>query len=88
MADVHNNDAEVNNDHNNERDSSKSEKRMNEKDVLRRVKLYFLNDEGKWDDKGTGHVSCEFVKVSVLFGDVAKLTASSSSNRSKKICVY
>lgn len=24
----------------------------------RRVKLYHLNDEGKWDDKGTGHVAC------------------------------
>ena len=22
----------------------------------RRVKLYFLNDDGQWDDRGTGHV--------------------------------
>lgn len=21
-----------------------------------RVKLYYLNEEGQWDDKGTGHV--------------------------------
>lgn len=30
----------------------------NDRDVMRRVKLYHLNDEGKWDDKGTGHVWC------------------------------
>lgn len=29
-----------------------------------RVKVYRLNDEGKWDDKGTGHVSVEYLEVS------------------------
>lgn len=31
------------------------------KSILRRVKLYHLNSEGKWEDKGTGHVICEKV---------------------------
>jgi hypothetical protein len=30
---------------------------------LQRVKVYRLNDEGKWDDKGTGHVSVEYLEV-------------------------
>ena len=28
-----------------------------------RVKVYRLNDGGKWDDKGTGHVSVEYLEV-------------------------
>ena len=31
--------------------------------ALQRVKVYRLNDEGKWDDKGTGHVSVEYLEV-------------------------
>lgn len=31
--------------------------------TLQRVKVYRLNDEGLWDDKGTGHVSVELVEV-------------------------
>lgn len=31
-------------------------------DVGWRVKLYQLNDEGQWDDRGTGHISCRFVE--------------------------
>jgi protein phosphatase-4 regulatory subunit 3 len=34
-----------------------------ERNVMRRVKLYYLNDDGKWDDKGTGHVACTKLKV-------------------------
>ena len=30
---------------------------------LQRVKVYRLNDDGKWDDKGTGHVSVEYLEV-------------------------
>jgi hypothetical protein len=30
---------------------------------VQRVKVYRLNDEGKWDDKGTGHVSVEYLEV-------------------------
>jgi len=33
---------------------------------LRRVKVYELNEEGQWIDKGTGQVSCIFVEVSDL----------------------
>ena len=29
---------------------------MNEQDTRRRVKLYMLNKDRFWDDKGTGHV--------------------------------
>jgi hypothetical protein len=29
---------------------------------LQRVKVYRLNDDGKWVDKGTGHVSVEYLE--------------------------
>jgi protein phosphatase 4 regulatory subunit 3 len=30
---------------------------------MHRVKLYKLNQQGHWDDKGTGHVGIEFLPV-------------------------
>ena len=30
-------------------------------DTRRRVKLYALNSERQWDDRGTGHVSSHYV---------------------------
>lgn len=30
---------------------------------MQRVKLYKLNDEGTWDDRGTGHVSIDDLQV-------------------------
>lgn len=30
-------------------------------DTRRRVKLYALNSDRQWDDRGTGHVSSSFV---------------------------
>ena len=30
-------------------------------DTRRRVKLYMLNEDRQWDDRGTGHVSSAFV---------------------------
>eukprot|EP00227_Mantoniella_beaufortii_P012244 CAMPEP_0197595494 /NCGR_PEP_ID=MMETSP1326-20131121/22981_1 /TAXON_ID=1155430 /ORGANISM="Genus nov. species nov., Strain RCC2288" /LENGTH=237 /DNA_ID=CAMNT_0043161861 /DNA_START=256 /DNA_END=965 /DNA_ORIENTATION=- len=35
---------------------------------LQRVKVYRLNDSGHWDDKGTGHVSCEFMEQAESVG--------------------
>lgn len=32
---------------------------------MQRVKVYRLNSDGLWDDKGTGHVSVELLEVSV-----------------------
>ena len=31
--------------------------------AMQRVKVYRLNTEGQWDDKGTGHVSVEVMEV-------------------------
>ena len=31
---------------------------------MQRVKVYRLNTEGMWDDKGTGSVSVEYMEVS------------------------
>lgn len=31
------------------------------RDTRRRVKLYALNAERQWDDRGTGHVSCTYL---------------------------
>jgi len=36
---------------------------------LQRVKVYRLNENGHWDDKGTGHVSCEYMEVRVRTSD-------------------
>lgn len=30
---------------------------------MHRVKLYKLNSQGLWDDKGTGHVALEYLPV-------------------------
>lgn len=30
---------------------------------LHRVKVYKLNEEGQWEDKGTGHISVEHMEV-------------------------
>jgi hypothetical protein len=30
---------------------------------MHRVKLYKLNSQGLWDDKGTGHVASEYLPV-------------------------
>ena len=35
---------------------------INMTDTRRRVKLYALNAERQWDDKGTGHVSSTYVE--------------------------
>lgn len=32
--------------------------------MLQRVKVYRLNDDGKWDDQGTGHVTVDYIEVS------------------------
>ena len=29
-------------------------------DTRRRVKVYHLNDDRQWDDRGTGHVAAQF----------------------------
>ena len=34
-----------------------------EKHRMQRVKVYRLNSDGLWDDKGTGHVSVEYLEV-------------------------
>ncbi|GJP54336.1 hypothetical protein CLOM_g13437 [Closterium sp. NIES-68] len=39
-----------------------------EYNYLQRVKVYRLNDDGKWDDKGTGHVSVEYLERSDAIG--------------------
>lgn len=30
---------------------------------FQRVKVYRLNDDGKWDDQGTGHVTVDYLEV-------------------------
>ena len=32
------------------------------------VKLYLLNDDGQWDDRGTGHISCQYSQELQGFG--------------------
>ena len=35
--------------------------------TLQRVKVYRLNSDGLWDDKGTGHVSVEHMEVCFFY---------------------
>lgn len=42
-------------------------KPMTENTTRKRVKVYKLNDEGEWDDAGTGHVSVVHLQVGVFF---------------------
>lgn len=30
---------------------------------MQRVKVYRLNDDGKWDDQGTGHATVDYLEV-------------------------
>lgn len=34
---------------------------------FQRVKVYRLNDDGKWDDQGTGHVTIDYLEVCKYF---------------------
>ena len=36
--------------------------RMADSSTRRRVKLYMLNEDRQWDDRGTGHVSSAYVE--------------------------
>lgn len=36
---------------------------MQDSSAAQRVKVYRLNAEGLWDDKGTGHISVEYLEV-------------------------
>lgn len=31
--------------------------------VVQRVKVYRLNEDGQWDDRGTGHVTMDYMEV-------------------------
>ncbi|XP_020967968.1 serine/threonine-protein phosphatase 4 regulatory subunit 3 [Arachis ipaensis] len=35
---------------------------------MQRVKVYRLNDDGKWDDQGTGHVVVDYIEVCTSLG--------------------
>lgn len=35
--------------------------------LFQRVKVYRMNDDGKWDDQGTGHVTVDYVEVRFIF---------------------
>ncbi|KAF8401345.1 hypothetical protein HHK36_012279 [Tetracentron sinense] len=32
--------------------------------IFQRVKVYHLNEDGKWDDRGTGHVTVDYLERS------------------------
>ncbi|KAL0699376.1 hypothetical protein Bca4012_055498 [Brassica carinata] len=40
------------------------EKSQSNSNSMQRVKVYHLNEDGKWDDRGTGHVSIDYVERS------------------------
>ncbi|VFQ65123.1 unnamed protein product [Cuscuta campestris] len=44
------------------------EKSPNEGNSLQRVKVYRLNDDAKWDDQGTGHVTVDYLERSEEVG--------------------
>uniref|UniRef100_A0A1J3GYB5 Serine/threonine-protein phosphatase 4 regulatory subunit 3 n=1 Tax=Noccaea caerulescens TaxID=107243 RepID=A0A1J3GYB5_NOCCA len=40
------------------------EKSQSNTNSMQRVKVYYLNEDGKWDDRGTGHVSIDYLERS------------------------
>ncbi|KAG7605474.1 hypothetical protein ISN45_At05g044770 [Arabidopsis thaliana x Arabidopsis arenosa] len=34
---------------------------------MQRVKVYRLNEDGQWDDKGTGHITMDYMERSEVF---------------------
>ncbi|KAG2273465.1 hypothetical protein Bca4012_040300 [Brassica carinata] len=40
------------------------DKSQSNSNSMQRVKVYHLNEDGKWDDRGTGHVSIDYVERS------------------------
>lgn len=44
--------------------------------AMQRVKVYRLNAEGQWDDKGTGHVSVEVMEVGPLWDGLVSCAAA------------
>ncbi|CAJ2662454.1 unnamed protein product [Trifolium pratense] len=45
-----------------------TEKSQTNVNSLQRVKVYRLNDDGKWDDQGTGHVTVDYLERSEELG--------------------
>lgn len=48
--------------------------------AMHRVKLYKLNTQGLWDDKGTGHVAVEWLPVRCLLAHMQRPTARCRRN--------
>ncbi|WMV56626.1 hypothetical protein MTR67_050011, partial [Solanum verrucosum] len=44
------------------------ENSSNSSNPMQRVKVYRLNDDGKWDDQGTGHVTVDYIERSEDLG--------------------
>ncbi|KAL6532538.1 hypothetical protein OROGR_014508 [Orobanche gracilis] len=44
------------------------DKSPNSNNSMQRVKVYRLNEDGKWDDQGTGHVTVDYLERSEDFG--------------------
>ena len=55
-------------------------------DTRRRVKLYALNAERQWDDKGTGHVSSTYVER--LKGISLLVRAEADGKYSNYVAIY
>ena len=55
-------------------------------DTRRRVKLYALNAERQWDDKGTGHVSSTYVER--LKGISLLVRAEADGKYSNYVVIY
>ena len=47
---------------------------MNNNDSRHRAKVYCLNDEGQWDDRGTGQAFVQYMPVRFAAEDHCKFT--------------
>lgn len=52
---------------------------------MQRVKVYRLNSDGLWDDKGTGHVSVEYLEVRLLLPCSCSRTACPNGSDASQI---
>jgi hypothetical protein len=49
-------------------------------ELLQRVKVYRLKDNGKWDDQGTGHVTIDYIEVCFDYSSMILLIQTSCSH--------
>ena len=49
------------------------------------MKVYQLNGEGQWDDKGTGYISCKYVEG--VGGTALRVVSEADGRELMQVCI-